>query len=163
MKIHHLLVLLIYQIVAIYVRLYFYFFRSECFVSFSVEAAGLDRYMNVFFDKQIHGDQSIRFPECPRCQKLIRHCQRYTPIINQIQLWIEEIKMNQQNGLTKSNLNQQRDEVLKNIKSSSESIKLIEQKYFDTLIRQLDNKKRSINIDELNYMKNTLEFFKEIK
>ena len=124
---------------------------------------GLDRYMNDFTEEQRNGAQPIRFPECPRCQKQIRHCQRYIPIINRIQSWIEQIKIKQQNGLTKSNLNQQRDELLKNLESSSGKIKLIEEKRFDTLIRQLNNKKRSINIDELNYMKNTLEFFKEIK
>jgi len=129
----------------------------------SVEVTGLDRYMNEFINKQTDGYQSIRFPECPRCKIPIRHCQRYISIINRIQLWIEQIKIKQQNGLTKSKLIEQRNELSKNIKDSFDRIKLIEQKSLEILIRRFDNKKQSINIDELNYLKNTCEFFKEIK
>jgi uncharacterized C2H2 Zn-finger protein len=130
---------------------------------FSVEVTGLDRYMNDFIDKQKNGYQSICFPECPRCKKVIRHCQRYIPIINRIQSWIEQIKIQQQNGLTKTEIIEEFGELSKKIKSLFSKIKLIEQKSFDILIRRLDNKKQFINIDKLNYMKNTYEFFKEIK
>ena len=119
--------------------------------------------MNDFIEKQTNGYQPICFPECPRCTKAIRHCQRYIPIINRIQSRIEQIKVKQQNGLTKPKIIEQRDEILENIKSSSGSIRLIEQTYVDILIRQFNNKKQSINIDELKYMKNTQEFFEEIK
>ncbi len=129
----------------------------------SVEVTGLDRYMNEFINKQTDGYQSIRFPECPRCKIRIRRCQRYISIINRIQLWIEQIKIKQQNGLTKSKLIEQRNELSKNIKDSFDRIKLTEQKSLEILIRRFDNKKQSINIDELNYLKNTSEFFKEIK
>ncbi|CAF2790891.1 unnamed protein product [Rotaria sp. Silwood2] len=122
----------------------------------------LDRYMNDFLDKQRNGYESVRFPVCPRCQKPIRHCQRYIPIINQVQSWIEQIKMKQQNCLTKKQMIEQGNELLKKIKYSCDRIKLLEQKQFDTLIRRLDAKKESINIDEFNYMENTHEFFKEI-
>ncbi len=124
---------------------------------------GLDCYMNDFIDKQTNGYQSIRYPECPRCQKPIRHCQRYTSIINQIQSWIEQIKVQQQKGLTKVTMIEQCNELSKKIISSSDKIKSLEEKYFDTLFRRFNNKKQSINIDELNYMKNTYEFFREIK
>jgi len=124
---------------------------------------GLDRYMKDFINKQINGYQSIRFPECPRCKKPIRHCQRYIPITNRIQSWIEQIKIKQQNGLTHSELIEKRNELSKTLKDSFYKIKLIEEKLLDTLIRRFDNKKQSINIDEINYLKNSCEFFKEIE
>jgi hypothetical protein len=129
----------------------------------SVEVAGLDRYVNDFFNKQTDGYQSIHFPECPRCRTTIRHCQRYIAITNRIQSWIEQIKIKQQNDITTAELITQRDQLLKTLKYSFEKIKSIEQKCFETFIRRFNGKKQSINIDEINYLKNTCEFFKEIK
>lgn len=119
--------------------------------------------MNDFISKQMNGSQSIRFPQCPRCNIPIRHCQRYTSITNRIQIWIEKIKNIQQNGFTKEKVNEERIELSKTIKNSFEIIKSIESKCFDNFIRRLDNKKQSINIDEINYFKNSLQFFTEIK
>jgi uncharacterized C2H2 Zn-finger protein len=119
--------------------------------------------MKDFINKQTNGYQSIRFPECPRCKIVIRHCQRYIPITNRIQSWIEQIKIKQQYGLTKSKLIEQCNELSKTLKDSFDRIKLIEEKSLNILIRRFDNKKQSINIDELNYLKNSCEFFTEIK
>jgi len=125
--------------------------------------SGLDRYMNKFIDNQKDGRESIRFPECPHCKTKIRHCQRYIPITNQIQSWIEQIKKQQQNGMTPEKLNEERDELTKTLKDSLGKIKSFEEKALNTFIRRFDNKKQTINLDELNYLKNTCEFFKEIE
>jgi uncharacterized C2H2 Zn-finger protein len=124
---------------------------------------GLDRYINNFITNLKDGRQSIRFPECPRCNKKIRHCQRYISFTNRIQSWIKQIKIKQQNGLTSTKLNEQRDELTKTLKDSFDRIKLFDETILNTLIRRFDNKKHVINVDELNYLKNTCEFFREIK
>ena len=124
---------------------------------------GLDRYINKFLDDQKTGRQAVRFPECPRCKTKIRHSQRYVPILNRIQSWIEQIKAKRQNGMTPAKLNEEREGLARTLKDAFDKMKLYEEKALHTLIRRFDNKKQSINVDELNYLKNTCEFFREIK
>jgi len=126
---------------------------------FLVEIDGLDRYVNESITKQKNESRSIQYISCPRCQIKIRHCQRYKSQINCIQLWIEQIKNQQQNGLKSSDLILERNQTIEELKSLAK----IEQNRFNGLIHRFERKKKSINIDELNYLKNTCTFFKEIE
>ena len=119
--------------------------------------------MNNFIKKQIDGSEPIHFPQCPRCQTNIRRCQRYLSITNRIQSWIEQIKKKQQNNIQPSELIKEYGELFEVLKNSFEKIKSIEQKSLQTLINRLNKKTKSVNIDELNYLKNTCAFFTEIK
>ena len=160
MKISHTLVLFIYLIVIIYVRLCNSLSYDVSFLfhlSTIVEVTEFDRYMNKFIQNQSEGRESIRFPQCPRCQTKIRHCQRYKFLINRIQLWSEQIKRKQRDEISSKQLTEQREQLKHSIdKSFDEKVTMI-------FIRRLNDRTHIINTDELNYLKNTAEFFREIK
>jgi hypothetical protein len=65
--------------------------------------------------------------------------------------------------MTPEKLNEERDKLTKTLKDSLGEIKSFEEKALNTFIRRFENKKQTINVDELNYLKNTCEFFKEIE
>ena len=116
-----------------------------------------DRYMNKFIQNQREGYEPIRYPRCPRCQTKIRHCQRYKSLINRIQSRIEQIKRKQRNELSSKQLIEQRDQLKQSIDSS------FDEKATTIIIRRLSDKTHTVNTDELNYLKNTVELFREIK
>lgn len=116
--------------------------------------------MNDFAENQRQGCESIRFPQCPRCHTKIRHCQRYKSIINRIQSLIEQIKRMQPNEIPFKQLIEQRDQFKHSIEDAFDKIKIFDEKAMMIFTRRLNGK---MNINELNYLKNVAEFFREIK
>ena len=127
-----------------------------------VEVTKLDQLINRFFADITDGRQAIRFPQCPQCSSAIRHCQRYIPIINQIEMWIKQIKTKQQNGVSNAEMVQQRTELVNNIRSTFEQLK-VPVEHFSKTFDRLSKTRAPMNIDQLNYLKNTAAFLAEIK
>ena len=118
--------------------------------------------MTSFFAEQVNGHQPICYPECPRCNVAIRHCARYKPVTNRIQSWIEQIKLKQQNGITKDQLIEQRRQLSAGLSSLYGESCMIEAQY-KAFNQCLARKELPVNIDAFHCMKNTTEFLKEIK
>ena len=139
--------------------------HSSLFHFYSVEVTGLDQYIDHFFNQLIKSRQAISFPQCPRanCNKTIRHCRRYSSIINQIQLWIQQVQFAQQNGLNQKQMLDASRGLLKTIRLSYISIQIQIENIDELFNRLLNIDENSINIDTLNFLHNTDEYLQRIR
>jgi hypothetical protein len=130
----------------------------------SVESSRLDAYVTSFFAERVNGHQPICYPACPRCDcnLAIRHCARYKLVTNRIQSWIEQIKIQQHDGITKAQLIEQRRQLSAGLSGLLDE-RCVTQAQYKTFDQCLAKKELPVNIDAFHCMKNTTEFIKEIK
>lgn len=124
----------------------------------------MDKKMDEFYQKLLLSRIAISFPRCPRasCDKPILHCLRYTSIINQIQLWVQQIQSEHQNGLKPEEIFDQRHAVSMMITKLSDDVRICIPK-IDSIFRHLEKSSNSGTIDELNLLKNIQEFLAYIR
>ncbi|CAF0774800.1 unnamed protein product [Didymodactylos carnosus] len=131
------------------------------------EVTSLDRYINDFISKQNTTDdqgKSIRLPECPKCKKQIRRCTRYNRTVNEIQTWIEKVKIKQQNGNTADQIKKRREKLTLSIQ---DCIKTYSHEYIDSYrnlfkILSPTHPHKYLNSEELDYIENTCKFLDEM-
>lgn len=83
------------------------------------------------------------------------------PIINQIEIWIKQVKIKQQNGVSNEEMINQRAELVQSIHSTYEQL-AIQVENVNNIFGRLNKNRAPINIDQLNYLKNTDAFLTEI-
>ncbi|CAF1089410.1 unnamed protein product [Didymodactylos carnosus] len=119
---------------------------------------GFDYYMKDFAAKQKHYN-SIQLPLCPKCKSPICRYARYNSIVNEIQLWIEKMKLNQQYVLITTVIAQRQKKLTSKLSSYIKSNN--NTTLFENLLALLLNQ-TEMTLGHLNYIENTFIFLKEI-